>query len=234
MAEELRRVGHVAVVARTTMTTPADADHVTPWLDELAAHPRDDDLPVVVAGHSAAVPRLPMAVRHLLDDGWPVVGMICVDGRIPDGRSFAESGPYYAELLDGLVRPDDYVPPWPRWWGSFVTSLVFEPGARREVFDEARPVPRAWFNQGCPVPPLPDEVGRGYLGFGVGYEQSRLRARDAGWVTYRMPGEHLHQVVAPEAVAATLVSFASCICGGEPPKPSEDPPEAPPGGCSAA
>jgi hypothetical protein len=215
VAEELTALDHVADVAKTTMTTTADRDHLTPWLDQVAApNPPADGLPVVLVGHSAACPRLPAATDRLLHEGWQVDVMICVDGRFPDGKAFTDSGNHFADLLDGLVRPDDYLPPWPRWWGSLVEGLVVDPVARDLVFNEAPPIPRTWFDHGAPVPDLPPELKRAFLGFGPGYQVSCDRAHAEGWMTYRLEGDHLHQVVAPQAVARTLVAMVACMESG--------------------
>lgn len=208
--------GQEADVAKTSMTTTADEDHLGPWLDEIAVLSAPaDGLPVVVVGHSAACPRLPAAVGRLLSDGWPVTTMICVDGRFPDGQAFTESGARFAELLDGLVRPDDYLPPWPRWWGSLVEGLVVEPAARDLVFSEAPPVPRTWFDQGAPVPDLPADLKKAFLGFGPGYQVSCDQAHAEGWMTYRLDGDHLHQVVAPGSVSRTLLAMVACLESGD-------------------
>lgn len=212
VADVLEAKGQPCLIADTPMTTPADHDHLSPWIEAVLRVPRPaDDLPLVVVGHSAAAPRVPFAARRLLDAGWPVTGLICVDGRFPDGRAFTESGPEFAGMLDGMVRPDDYLPPWPRWWGSLVEGLVVDAKARAKVFDQARPVPRAWFDQAVPVPELPESVGRAFLSFGPSYLESAERAQREGWLTYRLAGDHLHQVVAPEAVAATLVAMVTCM-----------------------
>lgn len=207
--------GQVTLIAETSMTKPGTDDHITPWIDEIL-YPSvpADDLPVVVIGHSAACPRVPLAVRHLLDVGWDVRALVCVDGRFPDGRAFTESALHFGDMLDGLVRPDDYVPPWPRWWGSLVEGLVVDKAARDQVFNEARPVPRSWFDQACPVPELPPEVRRAFLSFGPGYTESYDRAHTAGWMTYRLTGDHLHQVVAPRPVAETLMAMVGCLESG--------------------
>ncbi|MGF1599023.1 MAG: hypothetical protein ACFCVK_19220 [Acidimicrobiales bacterium] len=199
----------MTTIAHTTMTTTGDDDHVGPWIDELLAVPVPaDDLPVVVAAHSAACPRTPYAVHRLLGAGWNVTGFVCVDGRYPDGVPLTASEATFGPMLDSIVRPDDYLPPWPRWWGSLVVGLVVDPAAREQVFCEARPIPRAWFDQACPVPDLPPGVGRAFLAFGPGYQASCTRAEAAGWRTYLLAGDHLHQVVAPEAVADTLLAIA--------------------------
>ncbi len=214
-AEALEARDQVVDVVKTAMTTTADTDHLTPWIDQSTALPiPDDGLPVVVVGHSAACPRMPFVADRLLAEGWNIQAMVCVDGRFPDGRAFTDSGTHYSELLDGLVRPDDYLPPWPRWWGSLVEGLVVDPVARDLVFNEAPPTPRGWFDQVCPVPDLPPEVRKAFLNFGPGYQESCDRAHAAGWMTYRLSGDHLHQVVDPDAVAATLLAMVGCLESG--------------------
>lgn len=206
------------------MTTTADLDHITPWINEiLDMEPPSDDLPIVVAAHSAACPRTPLLVSHLLDKGWDISEMILVDGRFPTGEAFT-SEPRFGAMLDGMVRPDNYLPPWPRWWGSLVSGLVVDPVARDLVFNEAAPVPRTWFDQACPVPDLPDHIGRGFLSFGPGYADACDQAHDEGWLTTRLNGDHLHQVVAPTPVAATLMAMlAGMTCGrGYPEPPNRD------------
>ena len=197
------------------MTTTADLDHVTPWINEvLESEPPATDRPTVVVAHSAACPRTPYLVDRLLHKGWDIDAMILVDGRFPNGQAFTVSSPEYGAMLDGMVRPDDYLPPWPRWWGSLVSGLVVDSAARDLVFNEAMPIPRSWFDDGCPVPELPPTVGRGFLSFGPGYADACVKAYEDGWLTMRLNGDHLHQVVSPEPVAKTLVAMvAGMTCG---------------------
>ncbi len=219
VANVLADQGQHVAIASTAMTRRDDSDHIGPWIQQIVDFGLPESgAPVVVVGHSAAVPRLPMLVDRLLEEGEDVVAMIGVDGRYPDGRAFTEAEPNYAALLDGLLRPDDYLPPWPRWWGSLVSGLVVDEMARHLVFDEAPPIPRSWFDQACPVPSLPETVNKAFLAFGPAYVESRDQARADGWYTLTLTGDHLHQVVAPDAVAATLVAMVACMMGesGEP------------------
>ncbi len=207
------------------MTTTADLDHITPWVNEILAHaPPDDEVPTVVVTHSAACPRAPYLVDRLIHKGWSIDAMILADGRFPTGKAFTDMVPEYGVMLDGMIRPDDYLPPWPRWWGSLVSGLVVDPAARDLVFNEAAPVPRTWFDQPCPVPELPATVGRGFLSFGPGYAETCDEAHDADWLTMRLNGDHLHQVVAPDGVAATLMAMiAGMSCGRGYPAQPENP-----------
>ena len=217
-AAVLEALGQVVLIADPTMTTTSDIDHISPWMAEiLAPDAPDDDLPVIAVGHSAACPRMPLVADRLLAHDWNVTALACVDGRFPDGRAFTVSEPTYGPMLDGMVRPDDYLPPWPRWWGSLVEGLVVDETARDLVFSEAKPIPRSLFDQPCPVPKLPPAIGRAFLSFGPGYLQSCERAESQGWTTYRLAGDHLHQVVAPDAVAATLLAIVRCLETGTDP-----------------
>ncbi len=221
VGEVMVELGQSVQIADPTMTTTADYDHITPWLNDiLAMPPPPDDMATVVVTHSAACPRAPLVVDELLHKGWNVQAMLLVDGRFPTGEPFAISQPRYAAMLDGMIRPDDYLPPWPRWWGSLVEGLVVDPVARDLVFNEAAPIPRSLFDQPCPVPELPPTVGRGFLSFGPGYSQACDQAFDAGWMTIRLSGDHLHQVVAPRPVAAILMAMvAGMACGRGYPEP---------------
>ncbi len=219
-AAAMADLGQEPLIADAAMTTTADEDHVTPWLDAITAmDPPADGLPTVVVAHSAACPRTPLLVSELLARGWPIRTMLLVDGRFPDGEAFT-ANEHYAKMLDRMVRPDDYLPPWPRWWGSLVEGLVVDPEARNLFLAEAAPVPRTWFDQGCPVPELPANIGRGFLSFGPGYAEARDQAFARGWLTMRLNGDHLHQMIEPDAVAATLMGMvAGMACGRGLPEP---------------
>lgn len=218
VAQVLVGSGHEVVIPHPSMTTPSAADHVGPWLEEVikAADGFSNPDPAVVVAHSAACSRAPMLVDCLIRWGRPVEAMILVDGRFPDGRSLAMEEPKFAELLDGLMRPNDYLPPWPRWWGSFLSGLVVDSAARDVVFNEAPSIPRSWFDQACPAPALPSDVACGYIAFGPSYEEATARAKNQGWYTLRLTGDHLHQVVAPDAVASTLVAMTMRLAGENP------------------
>lgn len=215
-------LGQEPLIADATITTTAHTDHVGPWIEQIVAmDPPADDLPTVVVAHSAACPRAPLLVSELLARGWPIRTVLLVDGRFPDGQAFT-ANKHYAKMLDRMVRPDDYLPPWPRWWGSLVEGLVVETEARNLLLSEAPPVPRTWFDQGCPVPELPPTVGRGFLSFGPGYAEACDQAFAQGWLTMRLSGDHLHQMIAPERVAATLMAMvAGMSCGRGLPEPDQ-------------
>lgn len=205
-----------AFIADPRPVSPEVDDFLSPWLEDvLDALPVDNGAaetspPVVVAGHSAACPRLLLVAEAALRRGHDVSTVILVNGRVPaDGLSLTDLDPPLGRLLDGLTRPDDHVPPWHRWWGSLMEDMLPDERDRQRVFSEARPVPRALFDQKVPAPRLPDEVGLGFLAIGDLYAPSMDQARKEGWAVARLEGEHLHQVVNPLAVACTMMALVS-------------------------
>ncbi len=210
VAEVLGRLGYVSVIAAPGTTTPRDLDHVGPWVEQVVeAADRVGDEPLVIVAHSVSCPRLPQVAAALLERGRRVHSIVFVNGRVPwiDGLSPVEADPPLREMIDELVRPDDYLPPWHRWWGSMILDMVPNAEIRDRVFAEARPVPRALFDQPVAVPLLPATVHWAFLATGRMYEQSYDRAKDLGWSVARLDGEHLHLVVDPVTVAGMILSL---------------------------
>ncbi len=216
-AETWRGVGEVldllcqdVVRPKPVRTTPRHADHVAPWVAGIAdAVPPVTSVPLVVVGHSGACPRLALVVAELLDRGHDVEAMILVNGRLPeDGVVPTERDFPMSDTLDALVRPDDYLPPWHRWWGPMISDMLPGDEARTRVLGEAKPVPRAVFDQPIPAPELPESVGRAYLALGELYLPTLEAAQADGFEVRRLDGEHLHMVVQPVEVAATLMSLS--------------------------
>ncbi len=210
VGEVLGRLGYSSVIASTTTTTPRDADHIGPWVDHVVDEVVNEaEGPLVLVAHSASCPRLPLVAKRLLDRGHEVHTIIAVNGRIPwvDGQSPVEADPPLRDLLDGMVRPNDYLPPWHRWWGSMILDMVPSEEVRKRIFSEAKAVPRALFDQGIEVPTLPSHIQWAFLATGKMYEPAYERAKEAGWRVARLDGEHLHIVVDPITVAGTLLSL---------------------------
>lgn len=217
VGEVLGRLGYRSVIASPRPTTPRDPDHIGPWLDQVvAAAEGERDRPLVLVAHSASCPRLPLVAQRLIANGHHVHMMIAVNGRIPwvDGQSPVDADPPLRDLLDGMVRPNDYLPPWHRWWGSMILDMVPSEEIRKRIFSEAKPVPRALFDQPIAVPELP-EVPWAFLATGKMYEPAYERAKEAGWRVARLDGEHLHIVVDPVTVAGMLLSLSDSCSAAE-------------------
>ncbi len=198
-----------ATISPNVRTEPDETDHLGPWLRAVigALGPPTSEA-VMVVGHSATCPRLPMVADALLRCGHDVQALILLNGRFPaaDGLSPVEADQTLAEMLDGMVRPDDYLPPWFKWWGGMIVDMVPE-HERERVFRESKPVPRSMFDQPIPVPELPSNVMRAFLATGDMYSMAYDRAAAEGWQVTRLDGEHLHLVVDPVTVACSLISL---------------------------
>lgn len=214
VAQVLEDLRQRPVVPAPRATTTSHEDHIAPWVQDVISSlpPLTEvrDTPVVVVGHSATCPRLPYLADRLLDKGYNVESVVLVNGRFPaDGKSATDVDSPMVNLLDGLTRPDGYLPPWPRWWGSMVEDMLPDPELREKVLGEARPTPRAMFDQPIPAPDLPRRVGLAFLATGDMYSPSHDQARAEGWTVARLDGEHLHQVVDPVTVACSLMSLSA-------------------------
>ena len=211
VAQFLESIGQQTAVPPPVRTTPRQDDHITPWLDGVTdAVPNDADLPIVVVGHSASCPREPLVVDRLITRGHDVAAMILVNGRFPDDQSVpTERDSPFMDTLDSLVRPDGYLPPWHRWWGPMVEDMLPDDAARERVLSEAKPVPRAIFDQPIPAPKISGDVLHGFLGLGKMYQPSYDQARAEGWSVAHLDGEHLQMVADPMTVGGALLGILS-------------------------
>ncbi|MFD7860826.1 alpha/beta hydrolase [Streptomyces sp. NPDC059783] len=174
--------------------------------DGLAGIPADH--PVVLVAHSNAGLFLP-AVRAELDH--PVASSVFVDAALP-----ARTGPTPVappELLD-FLRPlavDGTLPRWTDWWDEADVAPMFpgpDPALRRRITEEQPRLPLSYYEQRVPVPEGWDDHPCSYLLFGPPYEDTAEDARERGWRTALLPGEHLHQTVDPEGTARLLLELS--------------------------
>lgn len=211
VANVLNGLGQNSVIAAPRTACASESDHIGPWLESvLSVMPVSKAAPVVVAAHGASCPRLPLVADRLMDLGYNVQSIILVNGRFPvDNEIPTEADTHITSLLDGLTRPDGYLPPWHRWWGSFIESMLPDEEQRDRVFSQAKPVPRVMFDQPVPVPKLPGDIGLAFLALGDYYVPDMDEAKTEGWAVARIDGEHLMLVVDPMLTACMLMSLAA-------------------------
>jgi Alpha/beta hydrolase family len=207
VAERLRSAG--ATVAVPSLLDVADAPApFWPRVVELVRSAIDDlpaDRPVVLAAHSNAGLFVPLIVEAA---GPPVAGCVFVDAALP-ARSEATpvAPPELLEMLQGKVADDGRLPPWTAWWDdSDVAPMFPDPETRRLVEAEQQRLPLAYYQQMIPVPPGWDRRPCSYLLFGPPYDEVAEDARRRGWKVTHIPGEHLHEIVDPDAVAEYLLA----------------------------
>ncbi|MEV4512390.1 alpha/beta hydrolase [Dactylosporangium sp. NPDC049525] len=162
--------------------------------------------PLVVVAHSNAGYFVPVIVEALRE---PVAGRVFVDAALP-----ARTGPtriVASSVPDRLwtAGSDGRLPPWTAWWpDADVAGLFPDPGTRRAVEAEVPRLPFTYYQQEIPVPDGWDAGPCGYLWFSEHYGPKAQDAGERGWDVEHLPGQHLHQLVEPEAVAARLVKLA--------------------------
>lgn len=157
---------------------------------------------VVLVPHSNAglyVPRL----GELLD----VTGTVYVDAALAgDELDTALAAPEFLEKLRTLTDPDGVLPPWTQWWDD-VDKLFPNAASRAAVEAEQRRLPLAYFNARLPVPTGWAERPTGYLAFGETYAAERAFAVDHGWPVATLDGGHLHMLLDPAAVGASILAL---------------------------
>jgi hypothetical protein len=160
----------------------------------------------VLVAHSGAGPLLPVVGQ---DAGPEVLAYLFVDASIPARAGSTPIVP--AGFLASLeARAENgWLPKWSQWWGEeAMRTLVPDDVMRRRLEGEFPPLPFTFFQEAVPVPPGWPDAACGYLQFSPVYDPEMREAEARGWRTQRLPGEHLHMVVDPGAVAAALIDLA--------------------------
>jgi hypothetical protein len=100
------------------------------------------------------------------------------------------------------------LPQWTAWWDEDDVAVLFpDPQTRLTVSAEQPRLPLSYCEQQIPVPGDWDNRPCGYLLFGPSYNHVAQDARLRGWDVDQVPGQHLHQLVDPDAVAARIVTM---------------------------
>jgi hypothetical protein len=177
----------------------------------VAAVPRGE--PLVLVAHSNAGVFVPVLVRGL---GRPVACSIFADATIPGpGEVTPMAGEEFLPFLRSLTGPDGRLPPWTDWWDEADVAPLFPDALTRERVSAEQPrLPIAYYLEQVPAPAGWDQTGCGYVLFSESYQGEAARARSLGWPVREVPGEHLHQVVDPAAVAAAILDLAGLAPDG--------------------
>ncbi len=210
VARELAERGHEALVPSLVHVgagAPPAWRHVAAAVaGALADVPPDRG--VILVAHSNAglfVPVVCKAVRQ------PVAASVFVDALVParQGATPATEDEFLASLK-GLAGPDGRLPRWTDWWGDEDIAPLFPDEETRRVVTEEQPrLPLSYFEQAVPVPDGWADHPCVYVLFGPAYERVAAEARARGWSVRHIPGEHLHQIVDPAAVAEELISVVT-------------------------
>jgi pimeloyl-ACP methyl ester carboxylesterase len=181
---------------------PAVAEIVRGAIDRLPP-----DRPVVLVAHSNAGVFVPVIVEAAPRR---VAGCLFVDAALPAVAGPTPIAP--PELLD-FLRPmvtDGRLPQWTAWWDEADVAPMFPDEATRSAVSAEQPrLPLSYYQERVPAPEGWDDRPCGYLLFGSPYEAMAADARARGWAVSQVPGEHLHQVVDPDAVTERILAMIS-------------------------
>ena len=169
----------------------------------------DRDSRVLLVAHSNAGLFMPLLVAHAVR---PVRCCLFVNASLPAHARQTPVGP--TQLLDFLRGKvsDGRLPPWTEWWDEEdVAPLFLDAATRAAVTAEQPRLPFAYYEQSVPVPAGWDGVACGYLLFGPPYDQVAADARSRGWLVEELAGQHLHQLVDPDATADRLITMADSL-----------------------
>lgn len=158
------------------------------------------DEPVVLVPHSNAGLYVPPVIEALGDQ---VRGVVFVDAALPGAGHHTTP-----DFLRRLATVDGMLPPWTAWWDDADVAEVF-PNAevRAEVEAEQPRMPLAYYDH---LPPAPNGWNTrpcGYIWFGTPYDKGAAQAAAYGWPTAHVPGNHLHMLADPDAVASAVLQM---------------------------
>ncbi|WP_214109491.1 alpha/beta hydrolase [Acrocarpospora catenulata] len=205
VAEELRARGRRVVVPSLVDIGAGAPPYWPRVVDEVvAAAPAG---PIALVAHSNAGLFMPLMVEALRGQ---IAVCLFVDAALPPRTgSVAAAEPEHLAFLGALADSDGILPRWTDWWpDEAIAQLVPDDVLRREVIAEQPRLPLAYYTQNIPVPAKWDHVRGAYLWFSEPYARAAKEADERGWPVARIPGDHLHQLVAPADIAAWLVNAA--------------------------
>jgi hypothetical protein len=206
-AGALERLGWAAHVVPAMPRAPREPGEVLEHL--LGQLPPDED--VALVAHSNAGLYVPaLAARR------PVVASVFADAALPPVSGSAPmAAPERLPMLRELADEDGLLPPWTSWWPADDVAQLFPDAAVQAAVEaEQQRLPLAYFSGTLAVPD--GWVGRpaAYLAFSEAYLPGRAEVSGWGWPVRTLPGGHLHALVDPEAVAATLADLLRELAPG--------------------
>jgi hypothetical protein len=165
------------------------------------------DQPVVLVAHSNTGVFMPVlaARAHRF-----VAGCLFVDATLPARHGSTPAMPPQATAVLRTRASQGLLPAWTDWFDETDIAPLFpDPQTRAEVSAEQPRLPVSYCEEHAPVPEGWDRRPCGYLLFSPLYHDSCEQARERGWLVRQLPGGHLHQLVAPSAVADHLLRMAA-------------------------
>jgi hypothetical protein len=211
-ARLLREQGHISRVPVLDIAS-AHAPYWPSLAGRVAEAARDlaPEESLVLVTHSAAGLIVP-AVRNALPER-AVRAYVFVDAALPEnGVTLGDLIPAAAGVtMDALrARADDgWLPPLGADWPEAVwAALIPDTTLRARFVAEVPRVPLALYDDPTPIVATWPDAPCCYLQFSRLYATTEARARESGWETRQLRGEHFHMLVKPLDVARALVDLA--------------------------
>jgi hypothetical protein len=167
------------------------------------------DRAVVLVPHSNAGLYVPQLVS-----GRPLSAVVFVDAGLPEpGGAVDLAPPALRGHLKTLADAYGRLPVWSSWWPPEEVSALFASSEQAvEIEREQSRLPLAYFGGRMPVPPGWDVgLAAAYLAFGNTYAAERTAAEKRRWPTRTLPGRHLHMLVDPDQVTASLLDLVQQV-----------------------
>ncbi|MEW9527817.1 alpha/beta hydrolase [Microbispora sp. NPDC049125] len=206
VAEALRARGHTAVVPPLVDVTAGPPPYWPRVVgDVVTGAPRG---PLAIVAHSNAGLFVPLIAEALTGQ---ISACLFVDAALPPRTGSVQAAePEFVPFLRSMADESGLLPRWTDWWPEEDVAALLPDRRTREVVVAEQPrLPLAYYLEEIPVPSRWDHVRSAYLWFGEGYATLAKEAAERGWPVDRIPGEHLHQLVAPGQVADWLVATAT-------------------------
>lgn len=133
--------------------------------------------------------------------------VVLVDALLPAVGGATLIEPALREAIRGLAV-DGVLPPWTSWWGEEVfAKLVPEARNRAALVAEAPRLPEALYDVAVPAPDGWEPHVRGYLQLSPAYDDTAAQARQRGWRTTSLLGQHLDLLSNPAPIARAVLAM---------------------------
>lgn len=205
VADELQRMGHVAVVPSLFRATDATLPYWKQHVNAVASERMSE--PPILVGHSGAGPLLPAVAQALR---CKIAGYVFADCDLPrDGASrfdlfdSAEDVAQFRAAAEGGVLPI-------LWTADELSQAIPNRAVRERFAAELHPLPLAVYEEALPVFSDFPDAPCAYLHFSPAYDVPARIARARGWLYLRLDGGHFEPLVAPVQVSA-LLDFAARV-----------------------
>lgn len=183
-----------------------------PYYSKLAVAATEavDDDPLILIGHSAAGPLLPVIADAVSSQA---VAAVFVDAFLPHpGRSWFDVAPVPLRELLLDIADAGRLPPWNEWFpANAIDELVPHANIRRQFLAEIPRLPLAYFLERAPVTRNWNTLRCAYLRFSAAYDGTADEAERLGWWVARRNWDHLRMLSAPDTVADLTASAVSAL-----------------------